>query len=164
MTQEEKQLLLKDLCARLPYGVKGIRTYRPEKTVTLGEIIPRCKMNPNVGDGSFCELGFDDTFDLCAITEFKPYLRPMSSMTEEELEECRATCKYRQAGQSVLDCATPQTIDYLISHHFDYRGLIPMGLALEAKEGMYNTSPKWTPLRSGLKENEDGQIVGGLKL
>ena len=69
----------------------------------------------------------------------KPYLRPMSSLTGKELDECRATCKYRRVGQSVLDCATPQTIDYLISHHFDYRGLIPMGLALEAPEDMYKT-------------------------
>lgn len=30
-----------------------------------------------------------------------------------------------------------QVIDWLLAHHFDYRGLIPMGLALEATEGMY---------------------------
>ena len=63
----------------------------------------------------------------------------MSSMTEEELTECRETCKYRQVGQSVLDCATCETFDWLNSHHFDYRGLIEKGLALEAPENMYKT-------------------------
>lgn len=156
MTNEEKQLLLIDICARLPYGVKGIRTYKPEETITLSEIIPRCKMNPNVGNGSFCELGFDETPDCCGITEFKPYLRPMSSMTEEEQKEFSVfigkTETYVQ--QICLDAdsmANPviggykcvywglfdKCIDWLNSYHFDFRGLIPMGLALEASEGMY---------------------------
>lgn len=118
MTQEEKQLLLKDLCARLPYGVM-MKVSHLSHPIALDEfVLFTIKTDREEGI---------------------PYLRPMSSMTEEELDECRATCKYRQAGQSVLDCATPQTIDYLISHHFDYRGLIPMGLALEAPSNMYKT-------------------------
>lgn len=122
MTNEEKQLLLIDLCARLPYGVMC-------NVVSLD--------NPWIGD---CKL---ETYWLDSVTdiyyEIKPYLRSMSSLVGKELDECRATCKYRQVGQSVLDCATPKTIDYLIAHHFDYRGLIPMGLALEAPEDMYKT-------------------------
>jgi len=132
MTNREKQLLLIDLCARLPYGVKGIRTYRPEETVTLGEIIPRCKMNPNIGDGTFCELGFDDTFDCCAIKEFKPYLRPMSSMTPEEYEIYNGI-----AGFGTYEEIMADRLEFLLENHFDYRGLIPMGLAIEAPEGMY---------------------------
>lgn len=122
---EEKKLLLKDLCARIPYGVivelRG--SYEDgEKYVRDEEF-----------DASTISYLYDDEVSI------KPYLRPMSSLIEKELDECRATCKYRQVGQSVLDCATPETIDYLISHHFDYRGLIPMGLALKASEGMYET-------------------------
>lgn len=128
MTQEEKQLLLIDLCARLPYGLKVQLIDDPEFSD-----------NPNPCDVclSLELLQKYGNWSLYRPFIIKPYLRSMSSMTEEELEECRATCKYRQAGQSVLDCATPQTIDYLISHHFDYRGLIEKGLALEAPEEMY---------------------------
>lgn len=120
MTQEEKQLLLKDLCARFPYGVI-------------------CRLSAKDADVSITEkldIGGLEHF-IYGTMDVKPYLRPMSSLIEKELEECRATCKYRQVGQSVLDCATPETIDYLISHHFDYRGLIPMGLALKAPKDMY---------------------------
>ena len=125
MAQEYKKLLLKDLCARIPYGV----------------IV---ELRGSYEDGE--KYVRDEEFDAPALSylyddevSIKPYLRPMSSLIEKELDECRATCKYRQVGQSVLDCATPETIDYLISHHFDYRGLIPMGLALKASEGMYET-------------------------
>ena len=157
MTEEEKQLLIKDLCARLPYEIKGIRTYKPEEIVTLGEIIPRCQMNPNVGNGSFCELGFDEISDCCTIAEFKPYLRPMSSMTEEENKVAREKFfdgsdhyDIDDIGEIYADTYQPYTsvytlsfarlsgyIDWLNAHHFDYHRLISMGLALEAKEGMY---------------------------
>ena len=127
MTQEEKQLLLKDLSARLPYEVKGIRTYKPEEIVTLGEIIPRCQMNPNVGNGSFCELGFDEISDCCTIAEFKPYLRPMSSMTEEETLEFVKTTIKTPDGYPMW---STDSYDWLNAHHFDYRGLIEKGLAI----------------------------------
>ena len=117
MTQEDKELLIKDLCARLPYGIK-----------THG---------PNEADDTIWTLDYDSNVSVLVHVGWRPYLRPMSNLIEKELDECRATCKYRQVGQSVLDCATPETIDYLISHHFDYRGLIPMGLALKAPKDMY---------------------------
>ena len=145
MTQEEKELLLKDLCARLPYEIKGIRIYKPEEVVTLNEIIPRCKMNPNIGNGSFCELGFDKISDFCTITEFKPYLFPMSSMTDAEQEELiqehrndemlHVECLTRTAkgdnsmrGKVILHYA----MDWCNKNHFDYRGLIKKGLAIDA--------------------------------
>ena len=151
MTQTDKNLLLKDLCARLPYGVKGIRTYRPKETITLGEIIPRCKTNPNVGNVTFCELGFDETLDCCVITEFKPYLFPLSSVTEEMLEELNANglFKYRDTianishleskngtSEEIYTYIDIESISVLIeffhSHHIDYRGLIEKGLAIDA--------------------------------
>ena len=145
MTQEDKELLLRDLCTRLPYEIKGIRIYKPEEVVTLNEIIPRCKMNPNIGNGSFCELGFDKISDFCTITEFKPYLFPMSSMTDEEKEELKqehikdqklyAECLTRVAkgdssmrGKVIIHYA----MDWCNKNHFDYRGLIEKGLAIDA--------------------------------
>ena len=119
MTQEEKQLLLKDLCARLPYQ-------------------PLCKKVD--AEDNFCEcdalLGYSlrDLVDNKII--IKPYLRPMSSMTEEEKVQLS---QYACIGEDLngefidevqrKDCAA--YIDWLNKNHFDYRGLIKKGLALE---------------------------------
>ena len=70
---------------------------------------------------------------LCDITEIKPYLRPMSSMTEEEKYEFNELPTISSSIQSL----SINEIDFLNAHHFDYRGLIEKGLALEASEGMY---------------------------
>lgn len=113
MTQEEKQLLLKDLCARLPYRVI-VQDRNGTHILTLGNT----------------EFG----------TEYiKPYLRPMSSMTEEEKAFLDATkeIEYTQTGLTGDGILTLESYDYLNSIHVDYRGLIPMGLALEAPKGMY---------------------------
>ena len=117
MKQEEKQLLLKDLCARLPYGVYvGIYSWQKDSPKLLVECVPGY-----VGE----EVVLKNLAGRHSIKEVKPYLRPMSSMTEEEVkEEDNTKMKFLQ--------------DFYNSHHFDYRGLIPMGLALEAPEGMYN--------------------------
>lgn len=123
MTQEDKQLLLKDLSARLPYGVK-------------------CKVNFDDGTSDVMKLSqFPDGLGIwgfykegcCGRTNnFKPYLRSMSSMTEEEKNEYFG----RTMTIDIVE-TSQQVIDWLLAHHFDYRGLIPMGLALEAPEGMY---------------------------
>ena len=122
MAQEEKQLLLKDLCVRLPYKVKGIITFDESNTTFTVEGIDN-----NV-------LHLSDAEE-CYVEDFKPYLRPMSSMTEEERIEYLNACgnEMDNAFSSPRYCG----IDYLNSHHFDYRGLIEKGLALEALEGMY---------------------------
>ena len=110
MTQEDKQLLLKDLSARLPYNVK-------------------------------CRVIWDDTsdriltpvelfgFEMNAISEIKPYLRSMSSMTEEEEREFEETLQYTQF--------TLESYDWLLVRHFDFRGLVPKHLAIEAPKEMY---------------------------
>ena len=136
MTQEEKQLLLKDLCARLPYGV-----------------ICRCRTTEdstwwNTDHRIFGIAGgnFDIGSDILEPEQIKPYLRPTSSMTEEEFDEYMQFIKHSWEGidkeeddyyVKVKD--RDVYIDWLLAHHFDFRGLIPMGLALEAKEGMYKT-------------------------
>lgn len=113
MTQEEKKLLIKDLSARLLYGTKVC--YR---------LSDKDKYTTETLSGHML-----DYFNENSIIEVKPYLRPMSSMTEEE---------YREFGYDVLRY-TPREFDWLNAHYFDYRGLIEKGLALEAPEGMYNT-------------------------
>ena len=123
MTQEEKQLLLKDLCARLPYGVKCIEIGSP--VFRLYTIVSIYKDNVQVETD-------EGGIIACDISAIKPYLRPMSSMTDEERE------KFRYGFGSDL-YGNIKRIDWLIANHFDYHGLIPMKLARKAKEGMYKT-------------------------
>lgn len=109
MTQEDKELLLKDLSARLPYDVRCKIV-----NIEIGDIIPSGYLR-----------GSDiDKFRAFNTIEIYPYLRPMSSMTEEEIQ---ATNKMTMM----------QIFDYYNSIHIDYRGLIPKDLALEAQELMY---------------------------
>ncbi len=115
MTQEEKQLLLKDLSARLPYGVM-------------------CRLSVKDVDISITEkldLGGLEHF-IYGTMEVLPYLRPMSSMTEEEREYLEELSKFRALPHIVRD-----KVDFYLERHLDYRGLIPKALALEATEGMY---------------------------
>ena len=122
MTQEDKNLLLKDLCARLPYGVmiQIPELFYPqrkviEKLVTIDDL------------WHFNDSGI-------YIENVKPYLRPMLSMTKEEYEELRKIDKYYGiAPLSEINDWEPgyKSIDWLNSHHFDYRGLIPKNLAIE---------------------------------
>ena len=113
MNKEDKELLLKDLCARLPYGVKVKTTY-----LSFAED----KLETKDINLNYYNAGYLDNH----LIEIKPYLRPMSNMTEEE-EKLWQT---RESGFG-------KDVDFLNARHFDYRGLIPMGLALEATEGMY---------------------------
>ena len=129
MTQEDKELLLKDLCARLPYTVKVFYEY--------------------VDDLDGKTYGYSLTLNTWCIDEFKankavvkPYLRPMSSMTEEENNEWRGfidnlikscDCKFPES-EKYLALSHSDSIDWLNAHHFDYRGLIPKGLAIEVTE------------------------------
>lgn len=125
MEENLKQLLLKDLCARLPYGVKCYIEFDDGKIFKERTLTPMMIQD------------FKKSFML-----FKPYLRPMSSMTEEEKEEIKPLfSKFTdEFGKRVLVVRQNKMAlyqDWLNRNHFDYRGLIPMGLALEALEGMY---------------------------
>lgn len=140
MTQE-KQLLLKDLCSRLPYGVK-VQTKAFGGSTTEG-ILWSIEYN-ETGTFIFHKdslLGYNINEDI-----IKPYLRPMSSMTDEEIEyykifidEFSIDNRYPQfTAKYVNKKLVDEFIDWLNEHHFDYRFLIDKGLALEAPEGMYN--------------------------
>lgn len=127
MTQEDRELLLKDLNARLHCRVK-VTTANP--AVKLG-VISGISIKGNI---SVETKDADIVFDC---TEVKPYLRPMSDMTEEEVNEFeRITDNLLENGTSEEVWST--VIDWLNAHHFDYRGLIEKGLALRAPDGTYN--------------------------
>lgn len=125
MTQEDKNLLLRDLCARLPYGVK-VKFAIPTLLVSVRNDRDEIKV---ITESTYSEHIYN-------IEDIKPYLRPMSSMTEEErLLFYQNTLQYNEeTGYSEY---TYESIDWLNAHHFDYRGLIEGGLAIEVTEGMY---------------------------
>ena len=115
MTQENKELLLKDICARVPYNVKVLYN---NKVYSIDYV-----------SGIYEEIKLDtcDNYTL-NVSNIKPYLFPLSSMTEEQEEE------YNDLNCYELGCFphTEEALDYLIKNHFDYRGLIEMGLAIDA--------------------------------
>lgn len=161
MTREEKQLLFKDLCARLPYGVV-IHTDTDWKDVKLDNDHRGIGMlyYEHYGEEAKKECGYDENdcsiiISGCYYGDIKPYLRPMSSMTKEELKELNdkygsiayffiqeppyyygLQAQHSDIG-SIEISEFSEIYDWLNAHHFDYRGLIPMGLALEALEEMY---------------------------
>ena len=147
MTQEEKQLLLKDLYARLPYGIKvSITAHNLDYEKDFGKTIIADLMGIHTakddeGTTHTCFITCYDEYKTQGndIETIKPYLRPMSSMTEEEKKELRENFYYVEAFGTKCYDKTPEYYDWLNKYHFDYRGLIPMGLALEAPEGMYPT-------------------------
>ena len=126
MTPKDKELLLKDLCARLPYGVKIEFTWwvMDEGTCDITTLEPD-HIEQIIGD----EVGN---------AEIKPYLFPMSSMTDEQKEEYYILCDFvptyhHEVGDIIEDAYDNwESIDYLNAHHFDYRGLIEKGLAIDA--------------------------------
>lgn len=132
MTQEDKQLLLQDLCTRLPYGVMldTPNGNKPLLALVLSKeyntIVEYDDYHGNENDISEWEGG-DVEF-------IKPYLRPMSSMTEEEKIEYNS---YHSHPDNIGDSPWFY-VDWLNAHHFDYHDLIKKGLAIEAPEGMYN--------------------------
>ena len=120
MTQQEKQLLLIVFCEMLQYGVQYKDAHGYKKTLDIWSPEFHTALNTILYDG-------------------KPslYLRPMSSMTEEEAEEYNDLVN----ELSNYDCQPEQSaskmIDWLNKHNFDYRGLIKLGLAIEAPKDMY---------------------------
>ena len=130
MIQEDKKLLLTDLCARLPYGIKVTWDNKHPLTIT-----------PHIYASIASEHNIDNPPKL--------FLRPMSSMTEDEMDKIEEIlgdkCIFDFMGNGDVSLHqgnfTQNTLsklyDFYNSIHVDYRGLIPMGLAIEAPEGMY---------------------------
>ena len=158
MTQKDKELLLKDLSAMLPY-----RVYISPVDCGKAILIGIKDGNPLLWD-TIHKKEYDKPWD---IEYVRPYLRPMSSMTEKEKEEFSKLLVKRYCEEdweehiSTSYCIEidnvytddedgikyPSTfsmdaIDWLNAHHFDYRGLIEKGLAIEAPKGMYNIKEK----------------------
>ena len=124
MTKEDKELVIKDLCARLAYSGVQIHIsyadgFKYDKTLTYEDV------------KNYSQLPADST------TMVKPYLRLMRSMTKEERDAyIRMLC---DVGFTEFHKTADKILDFLYKNHFDFRGLIPKDLALEAPEGMYFT-------------------------
>lgn len=133
MTQEEKQILLKDLSLRLPHGVICHTEEGDGHLCSINQTIFGTEYGLNISPIKRDYFN-DSEQDKVVI---KPYLRPMSSMSrDEEIEWLTITLG---GTDWLLIDNFDKAIDWLFAHHFDFRGLIPMGLALEAKEGMYES-------------------------
>jgi hypothetical protein len=124
MTQEDKNLLLRDLSARLSYHVR-CKVWLKDGTTEEGVL----DLEHNYGDV------LRDAFYYNKIVDIKPFLRPMSSMTEEERKEYN---EYLFHGASIGLMSNTETayelIDWLNAHYFDYRGLIEKDLAIAVTE------------------------------
>lgn len=134
MEQEKKELLIKDLCARLPYSGVQIHIsyadgFKYDKTLTYEDV------------KNYSEL------PACSTTIVKPYLRPLSSMTDEEEAEIANIIEevydFTFRTEELLEMIPMQktfpmaSVDWFYENGFDIRGLIEKGLALEAPQGMY---------------------------
>jgi hypothetical protein len=130
MTQEDKELLLKDICARLPYGVKA-RVYN--------------HWSDDVQDETITIENLHQLIKTFSIEDIKPYLFPLSSMTEEQKRELKDLISQQtkilieqlKNDDCGIDCGKYHfhsllELEWCIKNHFDYRGLIPKGLALDA--------------------------------
>ena len=132
MKQEDKELLLKDICARLPYGVKVNITSKETKNRIV-----------HLTANNICNLTSGWW------SECKPYLFPLSSMSEDQKYEfylrfivkdcdcvfdyfkfCLDNGKWHKLLTSLL--AVEEIIDWFHKNHLDYRGLIEKGLAIDA--------------------------------
>ena len=120
MTQEDKDLLLRDLCARLPYGVCYKHFTWDDDRGGEGVAAKIYSIN---SDG-YVKNCYDD--ETVYIDDVHPYLFPLSSMTDEQKKEYRHITMY-DSSYTISD-----SIDWLNKNHFDHRGLIPKGLAIDA--------------------------------
>lgn len=141
MTERDKQLLLKALCGYIPYRVQALveNVFSEPEDVEIEAVTSHQEANLD---------GYNFTVD---IQNLKPYLRPMSSMTDEERKQLMDLCDitpYETQGLKIDEygagvflngiCSVNSDVfDWLNAHRFDYRGLIEKGLALPAPDGMY---------------------------
>ncbi len=137
MTQEEKQLLLKDICARLSYGTEISLTDGTSGMITSIKIVPH---------GTFVTVYFNrDSVEDVSLEDIKPYLRSLSNMTEKERGQYMDFIEwsYNDYDGTTTTCIDKERLheylNFIYSHHLDDNNLIEKGLALEATKGMYKT-------------------------
>lgn len=119
MTKEDKELLLKELCARLPYGIKFlIESWNFESDQELSVIESLEDIDKD---------GYINNTKVYKVEDIKPYLYPLSSMTDEQKSQYKF---YLTRFVFVYDASL--LIDWLNKNHFDYRGIIEKGLAIDA--------------------------------
>lgn len=119
MTQKDKELLIKDLCARIPYGVKV--EYK-------NEIFGVEHVSPMYEE---VKLDTHETWTV-DVSEVKPFLFPDSSMTEKQKKEMSSFDPFQTEETKTLGQWAFHLVDFYNKHHFDYRGLIEKGIALDA--------------------------------
>lgn len=153
MTQEEKDLLLKDICARIPYEVIGKCEIDASYDTSFDTIFQTHKFDavvygikedlllvtPLIEDEDGQNFAEEEVADGVDILDFKPYLFPLLSMTEEQKQYLKNRFCYDWDGEpydlwkcqiEIVD--TEELIDWFNKNRFDYRGLIPTGLAIDA--------------------------------
>ena len=131
ITEENKNLLFKDLSGRLSYGVKVAHTTLSDNMPKVWDVIglPAVGLVDIIVPGKY-------RFAAVPVEEIKPYLRSMDSMTEEEREEYDKWHEELEEGR-IKDWKYAEYNDWLNAHRFDYSGLIEKDLAIKATEGMY---------------------------
>lgn len=126
MTQEDKELLLKDIYARIPYGVKGCCESETFRTTPLHW---------------YAEFTLEYSVNYMVIkSEWRPYLFPLSRLNELDIPDFRDTFTEEviDINENTIRFFTLKTYDWLNAHHYDYRGLIEKGLAIDATgKGLY---------------------------
>lgn len=126
MTQEHKELLLKDLCARLPYGIKFLReswNYEQDQELSVIEVLEDIDKD-----------GYINNTKVYNVEDIKPYLFSLSSMTDEQYDQLYIDSRVKEDSIDIIDALANDmdAIDWLNKNHFDYRGLIEKGLAIDA--------------------------------
>lgn len=127
MTQDEKDILLKDLCARVPYGVKYMRyswDYDADQELPVIETLECVDKN-----------GYINHTRVYTVEDIKPYLFPLSSMTEEQKKDLNNLIEETAFQIIHSEDGNPQpqmAMDWYNKNHFDVYGLIPMGLGIDA--------------------------------
>ena len=141
MTQEDKSLLLKDLCARLPYGIKFLReswNFETDQELSVIEVLEDIDKD-----------GYINNTKVYKVEDIKPYLFPLSSMTEEQKKEISKRYKLHTYYGLYIEITNHSEgywdddnscnlqdylwlVDWFNKNHFDYRGLIEKGLAIDA--------------------------------
>jgi hypothetical protein len=124
MTQEQKDLLIKDLCSRLPYGVKiSVQSWDEREMEYIDKVDVLYSVN---GDEYIKSVNEDYDF---SVEDIKPYLFPLSSITEEQKKELQSLMISDSYG---ILYHTLESFNYMCKNNIDFRGLIPKGLAIDA--------------------------------